>query len=167
MRRDAADLETLDQLYSRFAARYNGTLKRTMEWWKESVLDQDMHHGLFISEAGEPEGYVLYKMMNRELVIDEFVYLNEKARRGLWTFLANHDSMVTGALLKLVPSDDILPFLLPDPRIPRRIIHILWRGLLMHRPSLIPLFSINSRKPGNIRCPLKMSMLHGTTEAGS
>ncbi|MBY0011390.1 GNAT family N-acetyltransferase [Paenibacillus typhae] len=117
VRRDAADLETLDRLYSRFAARYNGTLKRSMDWWKQSVLDQDVHHGLFVSDEGEPEGYVLYKLENRELVIDEFVYLNEKARRALWTFLANHDSMVTGALLKLVPSDDMLPFLLPDPRI--------------------------------------------------
>ncbi|CAM4507215.1 GNAT family N-acetyltransferase [Paenibacillus typhae] len=117
VRRDAAELETLDQLYKRFAARYNGTLKRSMEWWKQSVLDQDVHHGLFVSDEGEPEGYVLYKLENRELVIDEFVYLNEKARRALWTFLANHDSMVTGALLKMVPSDDMLPFLLPDPRI--------------------------------------------------
>ncbi|MNI13614.1 hypothetical protein D3C73_668470 [compost metagenome] len=27
--------------------------------------------------------------------------------------------MISGAVLKLVPSDDILPFLLPDPRIPQ------------------------------------------------
>ncbi|WP_042202293.1 GNAT family N-acetyltransferase [Paenibacillus camerounensis] len=117
VRRDAEDVDTLDQLYGRFAARYNGTLKRSKEWWKETVLRQDMHHAVFSSIQGEPEGYVLYKLESRELVINEFVFLNEQARRGLWTFLANHDSMVTGASLSMVPADDMLPFLLPDPRI--------------------------------------------------
>ncbi|KWX78873.1 GNAT family N-acetyltransferase [Paenibacillus jilunlii] len=117
VKRDSAALEILEGLYSRFAAEYNGTLQRDQEWWKQRVLDADMHHCVFYSELGEPEGYVLYKIENNELVIDEFIFMNEQARRGLWTFLANHDSMVTGASLKLVPSDDILPYLLPDPRV--------------------------------------------------
>ncbi|UQZ33756.1 GNAT family N-acetyltransferase [Paenibacillus sp. PK3_47] len=117
VRRDYAELEVLEHLYSQFASAYNGTLARDQEWWRNNVLDEDMHHCVFYAESGEPEGYVLYKIANKELVIDEFVYLNETARRGLWTFLGNHDSMVAGASLKLVPSDDMLPFLLPDPRI--------------------------------------------------
>ncbi|WP_339243644.1 GNAT family N-acetyltransferase [Paenibacillus sp. FSL F4-0243] len=117
VRRDIKDIEVLDSLYNRFAVRYNGTLKRDLDWWENSVLDDEGKSAVFYSKSGEPEGYVLYKVENRELVIDEFVFLNEQARQGLWTFLANHDSMVTGASLKLVPSDDILPFLLPDPRI--------------------------------------------------
>ncbi|QQZ62127.1 GNAT family N-acetyltransferase [Paenibacillus sonchi] len=119
IKRDSAALEILEGLYSRFAAEYNGTLQRDQEWWKQRVLDSDTHHGVFYSELGEPEGYVLYKIVNNELVIDEFIFLNEQARKGLWTFLANHDSMITGASLKLVPADDILPYLLPDPRIPQ------------------------------------------------
>ncbi|WP_405175109.1 GNAT family N-acetyltransferase [Paenibacillus sp. FSL H8-0261] len=117
VKRDIKDIEVLDSLYTRFAVSYNGTLKRDLDWWENSVLDDEGKSAVFYSKSGEPEGYVLYKVENRELVIDEFVFLNEQARQGLWTFLANHDSMVTGASLKLVPSDDILPFLLPDPRI--------------------------------------------------
>ncbi|MEK3864043.1 GNAT family N-acetyltransferase [Paenibacillus sp. FSL H7-0716] len=117
VRRGVKDIEVLDNLYNRFAVRYNGTLKRDLDWWENSVLDDEGQIAVFYSQLGEPEGYVLYKIENRELVIDEFVFLNEQARQGLWTFLANHDSMVTGASLKLVPSDDMLPFLLPDPRI--------------------------------------------------
>ncbi|MEC0171103.1 GNAT family N-acetyltransferase [Paenibacillus graminis] len=119
VKRDSAALEILERLYSRFATEYNGTLERDQEWWKHRVLDAETHHGVFYSELGEPEGYVLYKIVQNELIIDEFIYLNEQARQGLWTFLANHDSMITGASLKLVPSDDILPYLLPDPRIPQ------------------------------------------------
>ncbi|WP_339288297.1 GNAT family N-acetyltransferase [Paenibacillus sp. FSL E2-0201] len=117
VKRDIKDIEVLDGLYNQFAVRYNGTLKRDLDWWENSVLDDEGKSAVFYSKSGEPEGYVLYKVENRELVIDEFVFLNEQARQGLWTFLANHDSMVTGASLKLVPSDDMLPFLLPDPRI--------------------------------------------------
>ncbi|MEK4286316.1 GNAT family N-acetyltransferase [Paenibacillus sp. FSL P4-0502] len=117
VRRGVKDIGVLDNLYNRFAVRYNGTLKRDLDWWENSVLDDEGQTAVFYSQLGEPEGYVLYKIENRELVIDEFVFLNEQARQGLWTFLANHDSMVTGASLKLVPSDDMLPFLLPDPRI--------------------------------------------------
>lgn len=117
IRRNIFDIEILDELYSHFADQYNGTLKRDKDWWEHAVLDQDTFNAIFYSLKGNPEGYVLYKIEKSELVIDEFVFMNEQARQGLWTFLANHDSMVTGASLKLVPSDDILPFLLPDPRI--------------------------------------------------
>ncbi|QUL54462.1 GNAT family N-acetyltransferase [Paenibacillus tritici] len=117
VKRGTADIAVFQQLYDTFAMRYNGTLLRPEQWWKERVLDEDTHTGVFYSEQGEPEGYVLYKIVNQELIIDEFIYVNELARQGLWTFLANHDSMITAAQLKLVPSDDILPFLLPDPRV--------------------------------------------------
>lgn len=117
VRRNVKEIGILDQLYNQFAMRYNGTLKRDNDWWENSVLDDEGQNAVFYSSTGVPKGYILYRVENRELVIDEFVYMNEQARQGLWTFLANHDSMVTGAKLKLVPSDDMLPFLLPDPRI--------------------------------------------------
>ncbi|QSF44652.1 GNAT family N-acetyltransferase [Paenibacillus tianjinensis] len=142
VRRDSANLEVLDQLYNQFAAQYSGTLLRTKEWWQNNVLDKDTHHSVFFSEQGEAEGYVLYKLENNQLVIDEFVFLNEKARRGLWTFLANHDSMVTGAELKLVPSDDILPFLLPDPRIPQEN-YPYFMARIVNAQAFVEAFSFN------------------------
>ncbi|ASA26519.1 GNAT family N-acetyltransferase [Paenibacillus donghaensis] len=117
VKRDVDTVETLDRLYQQFAANYNGTLKRDRDWWEHSILNEDWHQAVFYSISGEPKGYVIYKIENKVLRIDEFIYLNEQARQGLWTFLANHDSMVTSASLKLVPADDMLPYLLPDPRI--------------------------------------------------
>lgn len=77
----------MDNLYNRFAVRYNGTLKRDLDWWENSVLDDEGQTAVFYSQLGEPEGYVLYKIENRELVIDEFVFLNEQARQGCGHFL--------------------------------------------------------------------------------
>lgn len=117
VKRDEGKLDVLDDLYRKFASKYNGTLVRDKEWWEKSVLDDDGHSAVYYSQEGEAEGYALYKIQNRELVIDEFVYANGRARSGLWNYFANHDSMVTQAHLKMVPADDNLPFLLPDPRI--------------------------------------------------
>lgn len=142
VKRGAAGIDVLQKLYNLFAVRYNGTIKRSEEWWKDRVLDEDMHQGVFYSEQGEPEGYVLYKIVNKELVIDEFVYIHETARQGLWTFLANHDSMITGASLKLVPSDDILPYLLPDPRITQEA-HPFFMARVVNAKAFVEKLSFN------------------------
>lgn len=117
VKRDVKDIERFNLLYTAFAVQYNGMLNRDHDWWENSVLDGDIHNAVFYSQVGEPEGYVLYKIENKELIVEEFIYLNEDARRGLWVFLCNHDSMITQVVWKLIPADDILPFLLPDPRI--------------------------------------------------
>ncbi|WP_410512522.1 GNAT family N-acetyltransferase [Paenibacillus sp. BR2-3] len=119
VKRNVKDIELMNSLYSAFASKYNGTLDRSRDWWEQLVVDEDGHNAVFYSPLGAPEGYVLYKIEKKELIIDEFVYLTQQAFRGLWSFLCNHDSMITQASLKLVPADDILPYLLPDPRIPQ------------------------------------------------
>lgn len=116
VKRDFKDLSVLGGLYDSFAKRYNGTLVRDAKWWQDSVLDDETHTGVYFSDSGTPEGYVLYKLANRELAVNEFVFMHETARKALWTYLANHDSMVTGAVLNRVPGDDVLPLLWEDPR---------------------------------------------------
>lgn len=114
--RDVEDVELLDRLYQKYAAAYNGTLRRDKEWWAQSVLEADEHNVVFFAESGEPEGYILYKVEKREFTINELVYRTEQARRALWTFVANHDSMIDAVSITFVPANDILPYLLPDPR---------------------------------------------------
>lgn len=116
VKRGVKDIELLNGIYHSFARRYNGMLVRDEEWWKRMVLGEEDHTAVYYAESGQPEGYVLYQVKNKELIIDEFVFLNETARQGLWTYLANHDSMVTQVIFDRVPADDLLPFLLRDPR---------------------------------------------------
>lgn len=116
VKRDVKDIELLNGIYHAFARRYNGMLVRDEEWWKRSVLGDRNHNAVYYTESGQPEGYLLYQVKNGELVIGEFVFLNETARQGLWAYLANHDSMVTQAVFDRVPADDLQPYLLRDPR---------------------------------------------------
>ncbi|KKO52505.1 GNAT family N-acetyltransferase [Paenibacillus sp. DMB20] len=120
--RDVTDIPTLDSMYQSFAGRYNGTLVRDEAWWKRSVLQEYGYSAVYYSAEGEPQGYVLYKLQDKKLVCDEFVYLNEEARSALWTFFGNHDSRIEQVELTMVPGDDQLPFMLPDPRVTQEIV---------------------------------------------
>lgn len=122
VRRDIRDIAILSSIYDVYARRYNGTLARSESWWQERVFRDHRYTAVYYNGKGEPEGYVLYKIENRELLCNELVFTTERARRGLWTYLANHDSMVERGIFTYVPMDDAMPYLLQDPRIQQEII---------------------------------------------
>ncbi|XID92193.1 enhanced intracellular survival protein Eis [Paenibacillaceae bacterium WGS1546] len=115
------DIGLLNGIYSAYASRYNGNLERTPEWWKERVLRNDGTAAVYESESGAPEGYVFYDVQNRALAVHEFVALNETAREALWSYVANHDSMIDRVTLQ-APIDDGLTYLLADPRIKQEVV---------------------------------------------
>ncbi|WP_223879971.1 enhanced intracellular survival protein Eis [Paenibacillus spiritus] len=121
VKRGKAELKQLNTLYNRFASAYNGALIRNEEWWERTVLGHGNQCAVYYTDKGEAEGYLLYRIADRTLLIGEFVYSGEEARRGLWSFISNHDSMVTHAEMNRVPSDDYLPYLLDDPRISQEV----------------------------------------------
>lgn len=120
--RGVTDIPTLDGMYQAYASRYNGTLVRDEAWWTRSVLQGDNHSVVYYSAEGKPTGYALYELKDKDLVCDEFVYLNEEARGALWTFFGNHDSRIEQVTMTMVPGDDQLPFMLPDPRVTQEVV---------------------------------------------
>ncbi|NMP07507.1 GNAT family N-acetyltransferase [Paenibacillus polymyxa] len=117
VKRDIKNISELDQVYQSYASRFNGTLVRDKAWWQERILNENYRTVVYYTDAGDPQGYALYKIEDKQLNCDELVYENETARRALWTYFANHDSMITQGKFIYVPADDNLPFLLDDPRI--------------------------------------------------
>jgi predicted acetyltransferase len=116
------DLDEIKLLYETFAAQYSGMLQRSEEWWQRkgkrwgaAVL------GVYQTRYGQAEGYIVYQVKQSELTIHEFAYITEEARRGLWNFVCNHDSMADKVTLT-VPTDDALPFLLQNPRIKQEVV---------------------------------------------
>jgi predicted acetyltransferase len=115
------DWKLLNGIYEAYAQTYNGTLCRDEQWWKISVFKQNKGQtAVYYDDLNKPQGYLLYDVKNSQMDVQEFVFLDEAARRGLWKFIANHDSMLDRVTL-LAPVDDPLPFLLPDPRIKQEI----------------------------------------------
>ncbi|QSO47679.1 GNAT family N-acetyltransferase [Alicyclobacillus mengziensis] len=120
--RRSDDLNELKPPYETFASRYSGMLQRTDEWWqrREKRWGTAIRAG-YQTESGAAEGYIVYQVKQSTLTIHEFVYITEEARQGLWNFINNHDSMADKVTL-IAPTNDVLPFLLPNPRITQEIV---------------------------------------------
>lgn len=116
-------LPLLNAIYEQFARKYNGPLKRSNDWWKyRSVLqDKKAIIAVYYDQHDVPKGYMVFKVKDREMDVKEFVHTDEDSRRGLWQFISNHDSMLQKVVLT-APVDDVLPFLLENPRIKQEIL---------------------------------------------
>ncbi|MFD1137885.1 GNAT family N-acetyltransferase [Paenibacillus urinalis] len=132
--RDAADASVLDPIYQTFASRYNGTLVRDELWWERKILKKGIHAAVYYSVEGEAQGYVLYENKPKELICKEFVYLNEEARTALWSYLASHPA--DWFKLNMVPADDLLPFLLPEPRIKQELVPYFMARIVDFKPFI-------------------------------
>ncbi|WP_028558746.1 GNAT family N-acetyltransferase [Paenibacillus pinihumi] len=115
------NIEILNAVYERFASRYSGNVVRTEEWWKDRILDRNGRLAVYYNEQNEAEGYVFYHIEKQIMTIHEYASTNETSRVALWTYIANHDSMISEVSL-IVPTDDQLPFLLSNPRIKQEVI---------------------------------------------
>lgn len=118
------NLDVYKQVYAAYASRFNGPLVRDQAWWEWNVMtlkNANGMHFVYYDENGAAKGYILYSVKQRIMTIQELVYLDDEARRGLWTFIRNHDSMIDKAVWK-APVSDPLPLLVDNPRIKQEIV---------------------------------------------
>lgn len=108
--------EILNPIYAKFAKAYNGMMERDADWWNNRYLKfKKGIAAVYKNAQGEQRGYVFYQVKDTVATIHELVFLDEEARRGLWKFIADHDSMITKVEVN-APVDDQLPFLVHDPK---------------------------------------------------
>lgn len=121
IKRAEQSYELLNPIYNEYAKRVNGALDRSAAWWNYRIASRKKGQTvIFLDTAGEPQGYVIYEVKNRELFVHEFIDLTEEARGALWSFLGQHDSMIDRLEIK-VAADDGLAYLLNNPRIKQEI----------------------------------------------
>ncbi|MGF2615517.1 GNAT family N-acetyltransferase [Rossellomorea vietnamensis] len=106
--------DKLEEIYRQYAKGYSGMLARDSEWWKDRSITT-LHVAIYSNDKGEETGYILYKIKEEKMKVEEFIPLNAEARNGLWNFICQHDSMLTEVELVLHPGDP-LPFLLDNPK---------------------------------------------------
>lgn len=106
----------LTSVYEEWFHTYNHLLVRTDDWWNNHVFTEGYNRIIYRDEDGVPKGYLCCKAADKLLDVQEFVYLTEDARRALWNFICQHDSMVDKVKI-IAPSNDQLPFLINNPRI--------------------------------------------------
>jgi predicted acetyltransferase len=109
------DTALLKPVYEGFACDYSGMLARSDEWWAKLLEDRSQTVAVWLNDAGEPWGYLHYRVRDGVMTVREWIYRDETARAALLAWIANHDSMAGKVTMKS-PADDALSFLLPNPR---------------------------------------------------
>lgn len=120
VRRRKQDIPLLDSIYSTYAKRFSGMLKRDEKWWNERVFNEDMHIAVSYSEHDEPNGYIFFNVKKDVFRVKEMAYTSMNGRNLLLQFIANHDSMAEKAVMT-VPENDTLAFLLDEPRFEQKM----------------------------------------------
>ncbi|PFQ51601.1 GNAT family N-acetyltransferase [Bacillus cereus] len=111
--------EEVEKLYETFAERFSGMLVREKNWWLQAVYD-DLTLAIYYDENKTAAGYMLYKIENYKMTVEEFVPLHNEARNGLWNFICQHDSMIK-ELEMTVSENEPLLYSLQEPRIKTEI----------------------------------------------
>lgn len=83
-------------LHDTFARETHGCLIRNElvweEYWRWDV--EDVTAAIYYGENDDPLGYLVYLIENDIFHVKEMVYLNQEARKGLWGYIAAHESMI-------------------------------------------------------------------------
>ncbi|MFD2681112.1 GNAT family N-acetyltransferase [Bacillus seohaeanensis] len=111
--------DDLYKLYDLYAKDYNGGIYRTKDWWKERSI-ADLTVGVYFNDSDEAQGYILYTIKDRKMKVEEMISITPDAKKGLWNFICQHDSMISGVDLVL-QNNDPLVFMLQNPRVKTEI----------------------------------------------
>ncbi|PIE96315.1 GNAT family N-acetyltransferase [Bacillus fungorum] len=111
--------EEVEKLYETFAGRFSGMLVRGEKWWLQAVYDY-LTLAIYYDENKTAAGYMLYKIENNKMTVDEFVPLHNEARNGLWNYICQHDSMIK-ELEMTVSENEPLLYTLQEPRVKAEI----------------------------------------------
>lgn len=121
VRRIGKDVPLLHDIYTIYARKFSGMLTRDEKWWEQRVLtDSSAHIAVAYNEAGEAEGYLIYKVKERVFTVIEMAHTSLNGWKLLLEFIANHDSMVKNVKM-IVPENDQLTLLVDDPRFGQKI----------------------------------------------
>ncbi|EJR98150.1 GNAT family N-acetyltransferase [Bacillus cereus] len=111
--------EEVEKLYETFAERFSGMLVRNEKWWLQAVYE-DLTLAIYYDENKIAAGYMLYKIENYKMTVDEFVPLHNEARNGLWNFICQHDSMIKELEMTVSENEQLL-YTLQEPRVKTEI----------------------------------------------
>ena len=65
---------------------------RVKTYWRWDV--EDVTAAIYYGEDDQPRGYLVYLIENDVFHVKEMVYMNQEARKGLWGYIAAHESMI-------------------------------------------------------------------------
>ncbi len=118
--RVTAEPAIIAELYERYAAQYNGMISRSETWWQRRIFDRRKGElAVYLDDADIHQGYLHYRVKNRELLIHEYVALTDEARRSIWRYIALHESSIAHVSM-YAPMNETVAYELGDASIEAR-----------------------------------------------
>lgn len=114
-------LPDMNEIYLEYIKKYNGMMARPEKWWMENKYEDNYSPAIYYDENNIPKGYMFYKINEDVMEISEYIYLDEKSRKGLFNFISNHDSMVKRAEI-ITTDDEPMYFLFDNPVVKTEIL---------------------------------------------
>ncbi|OMF55019.1 GNAT family N-acetyltransferase [Paenibacillus sp. FSL R5-0490] len=131
---------TIEKIYKEYMQRYSGGLVRDTYWW-ENFVYSDYQIAVYFNESGEGQGYILFKVKDNRMDIEEFAALNQEARLNLWNFICQHDSMVEE--VKIITSvHDPFPYYLNQPNLKMEVFPY-FMGRIVNAEKCLGQYSFN------------------------
>lgn len=83
-------------LHATFAQKTHGCLFRNKLAWDEYWRwdEDDTTVAVYYKQDDQPGGYMVYLIKDNIMYIKEMIYLDQESRKGLWRYMAAHDSMI-------------------------------------------------------------------------
>ena len=113
--------DAFPEIAARACARRPGFVSIRGVFWDELLADKERQAGssapFFVTyeEEGRTDGYVIYRIQGRTVIVLDFMAVSEAAHAALWQFVFGIDLRTTIESGKR-PVDDPLPWMLADPR---------------------------------------------------
>lgn len=89
---DTTKYDDLNTVYEAFASQHAGMLVRPPDLWTR--VYEGYQVAVYFNTLSQPTGYLMYEIEDDNLKVKDFVPLNNEARRGLWNYICQHDSMI-------------------------------------------------------------------------
>ena len=128
-------LSELSGVYGEYCLGYNGLLVRKDKWWRDTLF-RGSTAAVYGNEQGDARGYLLYHIKDNTLAVEEYIYLDEESRRGLWNFIAQHDSMVEKVVITTTEQDS-MSFLFANPEVRIEIVPDFMARVVLVREFLL------------------------------
>jgi len=116
------DLEAVNAIYTEYARKHNCCIIRDKALWTDFMLDDSRtkkypkYTYLWTDADNNPGGYIIYTIKEDKMNIHEMVYLDQRAKEGLFWFIFAHQSQVDNVYWS-TSSDERLYLDLTNPRV--------------------------------------------------
>ncbi len=98
-------------------------LVREQTWWHDRL--QSWIPAIYYSADEKPEGYLLYSVKESKMRVAEFMPTSHEARKGLWAFIGQHDSMIEKVEISTSLSEP-LPYIMKNPRVQMEVFPLFY-----------------------------------------